>query len=58
MFTSLAHALLDFFSPSNEPDPIVRLFQVEYAKEYNLLVKSGIEVNKSLALEHMGQNNH
>ena len=55
LLSLFANAALDFFTPKSTPDPIVRLFQVEYAKEYNQLRASGINIDRKLALEHMNE---
>lgn len=55
LFTSFAEAILDFLSPRSTPDPMIRLFQVEYAKEYKMLVDNGVRVDRELALDHMNR---
>lgn len=54
LIQNIANGFTSFFTASmGREDPVVRLFQVEYAKEYNQLVDMGVEVNRQLALDHM-----
>lgn len=53
IFTNFADAVLDFFAPKPTTDPIVRLFEIEYAKEYKMLQRGGVEIDRKLALEHI-----
>lgn len=55
LIKSIANGLGSFFERDAETDPIVRLFQVEYSKEYRQLQAFGVQVDRKLALEHMGR---
>ena len=49
----IGRGLLNFLSSPETNDPVVRLFQVEYNKEYRSLQASGVRIDRALALEHM-----
>jgi hypothetical protein len=50
---TLGNAVLHFMERRETNDPIVRLFEVEYNKEYRSLKANGIKVNRKIALDHM-----
>lgn len=50
----IANGLSNFFVGCDDSnDPIVQLFRVEYNKEYRMLKRAGVNINRALALEHM-----
>ena len=50
---SIGNGFTSLFFHNSVNDPIVRLFQTEYGKEYRMLKRLGVTVDRALALEHM-----
>ena len=55
LIKTIANGLGSFFIREVGTDPIVRLFQVEYNKEFRALQALGVQIDRKMALEHMGR---
>ena len=53
---TIASGMAGFFTKSQN-DPLVRLFEVEYNREYRALKAQGVEVDRNTVLYHMKEHN-